>query len=396
LLETLRHFARDHAGDLDALRRRHAAHYAAFAEQAGEGLTNIDELVWRRRVAGELDNLRAATSWAFDAPDHDDLVLGGRVLDGLAPEPPTLQATGMYALAAIALARVDTLTAAQRAVVFNAVAHDAFNRGHYEQAMALGTKTIADSETITFAWLGSLAMVTLATLAAGDLAATRVLLAEGRRRLETDGASDWLTACIYSIISTIASLVGDEETAISSAEQNLAIARRVGAPTLLANALTNHALAIEAQNPHEALVAAEEAMRLVEAGAGANSYSGAAWSAAKLRSAEGDTAGAARAISANVEHIARVGKRGRLTESIRVATLVLAASPHDFEVAATLIGATDGPVLGHNAPILTGRSLERYDRAVADVAAALGEVEYTKARQHGAAMTYDEIVAYTL
>ena len=52
LLETLRHFAREQAGDLDGLRRRHAAHYAAFAEQAGAGLLSRDELVWRPRLGG--------------------------------------------------------------------------------------------------------------------------------------------------------------------------------------------------------------------------------------------------------------------------------------------------------------------------------------------------------
>ena len=39
LLETLRHFARDRAGDLDGLRRQHARHYAAFAEAAAAGPT---------------------------------------------------------------------------------------------------------------------------------------------------------------------------------------------------------------------------------------------------------------------------------------------------------------------------------------------------------------------
>ena len=79
LLETLRHFARDRiaaGGDLDGLRRRHAAHYAGFAERAGAGLMSPDELVWRPRLAAELDNLRAATGWAFDAASLDDVALG--------------------------------------------------------------------------------------------------------------------------------------------------------------------------------------------------------------------------------------------------------------------------------------------------------------------------------
>ena len=52
LLETLRHYARerlDDAGDADAWRRRHAEHYAAFAEEIGPALEGPDELAWRPR-----------------------------------------------------------------------------------------------------------------------------------------------------------------------------------------------------------------------------------------------------------------------------------------------------------------------------------------------------------
>ena len=47
MLETLRQYARerlDETGDADDWRRRHAEHYAAFAEEAGPGLVGRDEL----------------------------------------------------------------------------------------------------------------------------------------------------------------------------------------------------------------------------------------------------------------------------------------------------------------------------------------------------------------
>jgi predicted ATPase len=63
LLETLRQFAREQCGTaIDELRRLHAVHYAAFSEQAGDGLRSPDELRWRPRLTAEVDNLRAATS----------------------------------------------------------------------------------------------------------------------------------------------------------------------------------------------------------------------------------------------------------------------------------------------------------------------------------------------
>ena len=52
-LETLRQYARDRLddiGDPDVWRRRHAEHYAEFAEQAGAGLLGSEELAWRPRA----------------------------------------------------------------------------------------------------------------------------------------------------------------------------------------------------------------------------------------------------------------------------------------------------------------------------------------------------------
>ena len=53
LLETLRQYALERLDDIDdpdAWRRRHAEHYAEFAEHAGDGLFGPDELAWRARA----------------------------------------------------------------------------------------------------------------------------------------------------------------------------------------------------------------------------------------------------------------------------------------------------------------------------------------------------------
>ena len=74
LLETLRQYARERLeadGHGEDLRRRHADYYVAFSEEAGAGLRAPDEFSWRARLHLELDNLRAATQWAFDVEDVD-------------------------------------------------------------------------------------------------------------------------------------------------------------------------------------------------------------------------------------------------------------------------------------------------------------------------------------
>ena len=68
LLETMRAYARQQlaaAGGQDLVQRRHAEHYAAFAEQAGPGLLGPQQLSWQRQIQGELDNLQAAVTWTF-------------------------------------------------------------------------------------------------------------------------------------------------------------------------------------------------------------------------------------------------------------------------------------------------------------------------------------------
>ena len=70
LLETLRQYAReqlDETGRADDWRRRHAEHYAGLRRGRGRGLLGPDEIAWRHRVLDDLDNLRAAVTWALDS-----------------------------------------------------------------------------------------------------------------------------------------------------------------------------------------------------------------------------------------------------------------------------------------------------------------------------------------
>ena len=96
LLETLRQYARDRlddTGDADAWRRRHAEHYAAFAEAGGAGLARPR----RARVAtARRDRARqpARPRWpgASTRDDADDRELALRIVAGLWPTRPTRDA----------------------------------------------------------------------------------------------------------------------------------------------------------------------------------------------------------------------------------------------------------------------------------------------------------------
>ena len=73
LLETMRAYARQQlaaTGEQDRLQRAHAEHYAAFAERAGPELLGPAQLEWQHRIRTELDNLRAAVTWAMTSGDQ--------------------------------------------------------------------------------------------------------------------------------------------------------------------------------------------------------------------------------------------------------------------------------------------------------------------------------------
>ena len=71
MLETVREYAAERLaqgpcgrGEETAVRRAHAAHYLALAEEAAPELAGPEQLGWAARLERERDNLRAALAWA--------------------------------------------------------------------------------------------------------------------------------------------------------------------------------------------------------------------------------------------------------------------------------------------------------------------------------------------
>ena len=129
LLETLRAYAREQlaaAGELDRLRRRHAEHYAAFAERAGRELLGTLQLSWQRRTRAELDNLQAAGAWALTSSGQARQ-LAFRIVAALANMGITPSTVGLWAEACIA--QVDACPAELRATVIGTAAWSAFFSG---------------------------------------------------------------------------------------------------------------------------------------------------------------------------------------------------------------------------------------------------------------------------
>ena len=82
MLETIREFAAeqlDRSADADDVRRRHAAHFLAFAEAAAPALEDDRQDEWFELVEADLPNLRAALAWSLEHEPADAL----RIADAL-------------------------------------------------------------------------------------------------------------------------------------------------------------------------------------------------------------------------------------------------------------------------------------------------------------------------
>jgi predicted ATPase/class 3 adenylate cyclase len=77
MLETIHEFARERlseAGDMEAVRERHASYYRSVAERAGSGLDE-SRREWLDVLDAELDNVRMAMSWFLKRADHRSVQL---------------------------------------------------------------------------------------------------------------------------------------------------------------------------------------------------------------------------------------------------------------------------------------------------------------------------------
>jgi predicted ATPase len=393
LLETLRDYAMEHLGVLgetDNLRRRHASHYAEIAEQIGPALLGRDELVWRARELLELDNLRATVDWSLQSDGDEELAF--RVIAAVATEATSHRAAGIGGWAERA-ARTSALDASlYRSWVLSVAAYGAFHRGDLSATEAYVRSIPREA---TPAWVYAVAALGNVVGSRGDVGAALDIY---REAIEALGAGDeWAypSCWVPAVRGIYASTAGDTELARAETDAGLKAARRLGQPSALALALYASAMARMETDPKAALAAAEESIDLLRA-AGASDvvYSGAVLVVSVLRERSGDSAGAARAAREAIAHSHEIGDRAWLQAPINSA-LRLLWTAGGAEAAAVLAGALiDGWF--HELVLTLRADVSSRDEALRAAAATLGPGPYEAARSRGAAMSYEEVIAYVL
>jgi len=397
LLETLRHFARDRsASRSEDLRRRHGAHYASFAEEAGSALRSPDELLWRRRLGLELDNLRTAAAWGFDALDLDDVDLAVRLVANLLYEVQVRMSWGIQGWASSALPRVDELSPIQQSVVLGATAFAAYLGGRLDEAIQLAERALGVAEAPDGAVLLAVSALSFPLAVRGDPAMALRVLVDARRRLSVSGADDCCLSAVHIITAWFAYGLGNFDLAKSEAEEGVRAARRSGVTTVMMAALGSGARVLSEDDPDTALALAEEVLALADGFEASDSASLNLQTVTLLSAARGDLTRAARALVDAVRNHARDGNRLYIAGDLALAVLVLAGVPGRADSAAVIAGAKNGPVLGHMPAFLGGGHDQRYLLAVERVVAMLETEACARAQQRGAAMMFDEIVDFVL
>jgi predicted ATPase/class 3 adenylate cyclase len=401
LLETLRHYARerlDERADADHWRRRHAEHFASFAESQGPSIFSADELAARRQITTELDNFRAAVTWGLDSADEEDAELAVRIIAALAQEGSAHRATGISEWAQRALGAADRSTPGRRHAVYGLAATASVATGDYEAARELASSALRDGIPADSPQ-PLLAHVALANVIAlrGDMDGSRVFVEQGVRELEAIGATDWhicVMTCIAAVWHTAA---GNLDRALELMDPIVPAARRRRSPTALVIALYAFGWASWQRDPDAAIEALEESARIARE-TGADSAFGPCLSeTARLYARRGDLQLARARLQESLTHSYEMADYNQLSGSFVVAAVILVSVGHPEQSAVIDGFLAEGAAAAHGfAYQFGGPEGEERIQAQTSARGALGDAAYDEAYARGTAMSYDEAVAAVL
>jgi predicted ATPase/class 3 adenylate cyclase len=395
-LETLRQFGLERleqAGTLDAARRRHAAYFAEFAERIGPDLLGPDELRVRVGLYAELENLRAACTWALDRDDRGDAELGVRILSALA-EDWCMGSRVRLALPtpARAIDAARASTPGRRAAVLSAAAYEAQSRSDYATAAALGREALADGISpdcptpyrVFFA-------------AASDGQSTEPeaipMIEAAIPGLEANGTPDAELARIWGQLVQASVRAGDDDGAHRYAERAQQLADRSRNPSTIAHVAYYVGTMWAVVDPPRAIRAYKRGIELGRSGTNDATLGAALFQCALLLARDSERCDALTYLRESIalqEHLNQQQQlRGALAYGIEILTILNAP-----EAAAVLVGAARAGALTQVQGMDMPR--ERLQQGSSPLRTMLTKEQLTACFARGAAMAMDELIAWTI
>ena len=397
LLETMRHYALerlDEDGDADTWRRRHAEHFAEFAEIAGRAMRSADEFRWRRRFVAELDNLRNAVSWALESPQDDDGELALRIITGVTPQtafdPPL--GTGAWALRAVD--RAERSTAARRQCVLSAAAYQLANLGDLDAATALVEEALREGVPDDSPW-PAFPAITLSYIhaTAGRMVEAVEVLETALRELPRFADEGELMS-IHGTISGTLNWFGDIDEAIQHARTALEISRPTNNPSSIASSLYCLGVVLSTEDPQASRAHFEECLPLIDAGATPVLRGFAYASAAGARAVTGDRRGALEALRVAVTYGLDTGNFGVHQVTIMDGMLAL-IDIGQHELAATLLGHGPKVAIEITEELQAGSATQWWDQYLERLENALAPEVRAAAMARGESMSTEELLLFT-
>jgi non-specific serine/threonine protein kinase len=224
------------SGEIEAVRRAHAAHYLALVEERALAVYGPQGAAWLGRLEREHDNFRAALAWARERGETE---LGLRLAASLGPfwfvrgyrtegrawvEGLLAQGGRMAAAADGSSASASGRLAVARAKALGAASNFALAQGDDERAQAAAHEALALASGQQAGWATGVALAMLGA----DLAEAMAYMEESVAQLRAAG-EPWLAASYLTHVGSIALEQSDLERATACYEESLAFARRTGA-----------------------------------------------------------------------------------------------------------------------------------------------------------------------
>ena len=367
LLEVVRQYTSEkleEAGEAEALRRRHAVFFRDFAVK-GEHALSVGPSweFWLELVDEDLDNLRAAMSWAAESGEAN---LG-------------LRMSG--ALAWFWLRR-------GRLVEGRAVLERALEVGPAEDILVAAAIHVSGG----LAW------------AQGDRAAARSLLGEAVERLKEldvdawsvpEHADPWISSALSAYGLELLSH-GETGEALDAATEGVAVGRKVGESSELARALTILGIAyLTAGDFESAKPPLEESVALCRRLGDNWLLSAPLGSLAVVALRDGDHERAQSLAEESVRTMQGLNDKWFLGNSLSYLAVVLAA--HGLaRRAATLFGASEAMREAVGQKEVYAHYRADYDRGAESVRNALGEEEFAAAWAEGRVMDAEAAISFAL
>jgi predicted ATPase len=392
MLESLRHYARDRLGSdsaADEVRRRHARHFADFAEQFRAAFVRGEETVWSAMLDLEFDNLRSAVLWSLESKDDADGELALRILASSAIGAGAMVSSGLYQLAAQATERVRRGDPQYRSVILAGASLDAFYRGDLGQATQLSHDALAEGLGADTLGAEGALLVRLMFANAGEVPQ---LIAEGQEQLEAFGASDWQVGQYLASAASMAYVRGHVDVAQVRSADALERAAALNSEMIMANAAFAYGLAHWQSQPEAALGVMEQNLAAILSIPHEPLADRALALMAQLRSDRGDSAQAMVHLGAAIARAHASGDHQGMATVLARGVFVLRAAGRET-AAVTVVGAVTDGVLKGLRP-LPHQEMSGFDQTVRSLCASLGPLRFEEVTRGGAAMSYNEIVAF--